>query len=218
MLRRLMLVSQMREGSEDTLIALLQSDAPSIENGQSNRITRYSIFRHEKLLFVYVEHESIEPLIRQFWSERARALLEPWPGLTESRYAIPLNDIYHDDEPSEDVPWRRSGYQPDLRVGSITRLRPDMYASYVFLHYQLQEEKPRQFNKYYMIGSFEQYLFSYQELPEIVEKPRRGKLTTEHSPQNWSAVMQPHFEPWPDTVEDNDEEDIWRKLVEIISK
>lgn len=125
-----------------------------------------------------------------------------------------MNPIYHDDEPDSGLQWRESDYRPEHRVGSLARLKPEMYASYVFLHYQLQEETSRKFNQYYFISSFEQYIFSYQEMPERVRTPRKGKLATHNTPENWGAAMHPHFELWENREKN---EQIWHVLEEIIS-
>lgn len=145
------------------------------------------------------------------WSEELRALLEPWPSLLggETEYVQRLNDIFHDDVPMDDVPWRRPDWKPTRRQGKLARLKPDMYASYVFLHYQLQEELPRGFSKYYTIGSFGPYIFSYEEQPSTVEPKRSGRLSTAETPGDWHAVMHPHFEPWPGSSGDDQ---LWREM------
>ena len=120
-----------------------------------------------------------------------------------------LNDIFHDDVQTDDVPWRRPDWKPARRAGKLARLKPEMYASYVFLHYQLQEEQPRLFSKYYTIGSFGPYIFSYDELPGIVEPPRAGRLDTKRTPADWPAAMLPHFEPWGPEVSEG--EQLWRE-------
>jgi hypothetical protein len=53
-------------------------------------------------------------------------------------------------------------------------------------------------------------MFFYQELPAIVEEPRRsGKLTTSNTPPNWQAVMFPHFILWEDAASG---QEIWRAI------
>ncbi|PRX61505.1 hypothetical protein B0G52_12524 [Cohnella sp. SGD-V74] len=216
-MERVMLVSQTQSNQEEEVVRRLQTGRFSLvsRSAREDGIERLSVFRFGRLLLVYAEYREKRGKDRGFWNEEIERLLEPWPGgESGDRFEVRLNDIFHDDEPSEDVPWRRPGYEPRQRVGSLARLKPEQYASYVFLHYQLQEEKPRGFSKYYIIGSFERFIFSYQELPAQVEPPRKGLLATANTPQDWHGAMEPHFEPWADTAE---EERIWRELEEIVS-
>jgi hypothetical protein len=86
-----------------------------------------------------------------------------------------------------------------------------MVSSYIFSHYQLQEERPGQHDKYWLISLHEDLLFFYQELPPF-PAPRPGKLATTNTPDDWQAVMFPHFEQWDDAPPGAE---IWRP-VELI--
>ncbi len=141
-------------------------------------------------------------------------LLELWPRTAnqqspQPRTFAPMIDIFHCLEPESVEHWRRK--QPiEGILGRIARLKPGMVSSYIFYHYQLQEEKPGSFDKYGIISLHENLIFFYQELPAIVEEPRRrGKLTTNNTPPQWHDVMFPHFILWED-VEPGQE--IWREL------
>ncbi|PYI55574.1 hypothetical protein [Paenibacillus flagellatus] len=97
-------------------------------------------------------------------------------------------------------PGGRDGRSIRERIGSVARLKPEMYASYVFYHYAKQEETPNSFNPTYIIGAHEEVLFSYEEKPA----PARGMGGTRRTwpapvvPDDWHGVMRPHFIPWSD--------------------
>ncbi|TNJ66141.1 hypothetical protein FE784_12045 [Paenibacillus hemerocallicola] len=115
---------------------------------------------------------------------------------------MPMIDIFHDGIPNDAASWR-CNRAVEERIGSIARLKPDWVSSYIYYHYQTQEESPDSFNSTYMIGLLSRLLFSYYELPASVNDPKRiGKLETKLSPGSWHAVMQPHFEPWEGAPED----------------
>ncbi|WP_308637460.1 hypothetical protein [Paenibacillus silvisoli] len=220
---RYMWVSAIKSGMEEAFAVELAGAGVQLRKRLLEQgVQTCSVFREGRYLFTYLEADcdigsgaAAEAEVDSLWSwdERLSALLESWPGIgrEQNAYELRMNDIFHDDVPTEDVPWRRPGYTPTQRVGSLARLKPEQYASYVFLHYQLQEEQPRLFNKYYIIGSFGEYIFSYHELPAIVEPARKGLLATKETPPDWGVAMAPHFDPWPDLQEP------WRVMEELFS-
>ena len=172
----------------------------------------FSLFRWERHLFAYLETD--DESFRLDFPPALRKLLAPWPGESEPRYAAPMVDIFHDGEPVDRKRWR-TGRVVETCVGSLARLKPEQYASYVFYHYQMQEERPESFNQTYIIGAHELLIFSYAELPNSLSgSPRRGKLDTNHTPGGWHELMAPHFEPWTDAGTD---ELLWRRLECICS-
>lgn len=205
-IERFMWVSAIKPGMEEGFVQQLAAQQELLQSSLGERgAIVCSVFREGSYLFTYLEQaigESVER-ISGIWTELGAgtltSLLQAWPSLDGGAmaYELRMNDIFHDDEPMVDeVPWRRAGYRAEQRVGSLARLKPEKYCSYVFLHYQLQEEQPRLFSKYYTIGSFERYIFSYNELPSIVEPSRSGQLSTTNTPPDWGVAMEPHFEPW----------------------
>lgn len=155
-------------------------------------IAVFQAFRHERLMFAYLEGTG--DLAGFDWPEPLHGRFMPWPGSESLARCVTMVDIFHDGDPEQDPGWRE-GYRPERAVGSIARLKPEMYSSYVYYHYQAQEEKPGSFNRSYIIGSFGTLLFSYHELPAPAGKtPLRGKLQTRQTPEHWHAVMEPHFE------------------------
>lgn len=138
----------------------------------------------------------------------ADSVLSAWPGEPRRRLFVPMADIFHYQRPADGDHWRRT--RQTESYGRIARLKPDKVSSYVFYHYQYQEEKPGDGDKYGIIGLNENLLFFYAERPSTVEPaPYEGTLTTQNTPSDWGAVMQPHFIEWPDKQEN---EKIWLNL------
>jgi hypothetical protein len=213
MIKREMRLAQIKRGHKDNFLAEMSSNREDfIAILQNQGCATFSLFEFGSLLFAYYEtiHEEVE--LR--WEERLKQHLEAWPGEQMPRYSVPLLDIFHDNKPNREFAWRNH-VKPLERNGCIARLKPEMYSSYVFYHYQLQEEKPAGFNKYYMIGSHEKYIFSYEEMPAIIDPAPSGLLQTRNTPDNWTKVMLPHFELWED-VQDG-EPLAWKRMEQIIA-
>ncbi|OWA34479.1 hypothetical protein B9G55_16570 [Saccharibacillus sp. O16] len=138
----------------------------------------------------------------------AEAVLSVWPGSSQRRLFVPMMDIFHYQHPVDREHWRRKTQTESY--GRLARLRPEQVSSYVFYHYQYQEEKPGDGDKYGIIGLHENMLFFYAERPSTVEPaPYAGRLNTRQTPEDWGAVMQPHFIEWQDASEN---ERIWLNL------
>lgn len=73
-----------------------------------------------------------------------------------------------------------------------------MISSYIYYHYQLQEERAFTGDKYEIIAMHENLLFGYQEFPKVIEEPVvPGRLNTKGTPENWQdSCMDLHFQPW----------------------
>ncbi|WNR42957.1 hypothetical protein [Paenibacillus roseipurpureus] len=168
----------------------------------------FSLFLRDRVLCVYVEMVVHNPAFD--WAIVVNTDVEPWPYLKGPRYSALMPDIFHDGVPVDPDSWR-SGRTIERRSGSLARLKPDMVASYVFYHYQAQEEKPEHFNKTYVIGLHGTWIFSYGESPAVVsENKPLGKLATRQTPDNWHEVMDPHFDKWPNDV-------IWSPMQHLIT-
>ncbi|MEF2245280.1 hypothetical protein [Paenibacillus sp. IITD108] len=164
-----------------------------------------SIFAFEHSLFIYVEaaFDSKD----WSWPEEVHQWLEPWPDLAEEHtYQVFMPNVFYDGTVSEAQICRQQRESIE-RIGSIAVLKPDMVSSYVFYHYQMQEEMPGSFNQSYCIGLHGALLFSYYELPAIKGASRVGKLATNHTPSNWHDVMAGHF-----TTGQGAEKSVWTKL------
>jgi hypothetical protein len=179
----------------------------------AGRILTASVFHWRDQFFFNYESVSI-PIAPVDLFGRLDDLLNPWPGEEVERYLVPLIDIFHCVEPHGLDHWRRKK-TPARIFAQLARLKPEMVSSYIFYHYQLQEEKPGSFDKYCLIGLNENLLFFYLEHPFVVEPPPApGKLSTSHSPANWQEVMNPHFEFWEDAPPG---QEIWREIETIFT-
>ncbi|MCR2803896.1 hypothetical protein [Paenibacillus soyae] len=170
---------------------------------------RLSLFRCADALFLYYESvtEDVDP---HALFGHCEAALEAWPGEDMLRRWVPMMDIFHYQRPVSEKHWRRT--DPNAKpFARIARLRPEQVASYVFYHYQYQEEKPGDGDKFGMIALHENVMFFYSERPATIEPPPyEGKLSTTETPVDWAAAMLPHFIPWEGS------QDIWREIPLVI--
>lgn len=186
------------EESGEAGIRYLQTGGEAARLIREGRLMTAAGFRWKHNVFLYYEcleeallPEELLPLAGQF--------LTDWPGEDTPRQWIPLMDVFHFNAPADAAHWRRRT-APERQAGRVAHLRPDMAASYVYYHYQLQEERAFPGPKYEIIGMHENLLFGYQEFPAVVEEPvLPGKLATTGTPEVWTdSRMDLHFQPWPD--------------------
>ncbi|NGZ75349.1 hypothetical protein GYN08_08455 [Saccharibacillus sp. VR-M41] len=171
------------------------------------------------------EEADAAPLDAEALFPGAENVLSVWPGERGGRLFVPMTDIFHYRRPDAREPWRKTAApnkgeadrgkaESDLKAGGagggrsseshgrVARLKPDMTASYVFYHYQYQEEKPGDGDKYGIIGLHENLLFFYAERPATIgPPPYEGTLKTRNTPKDWGSAMQPHFIEWRDAPE-----------------
>ncbi|GAA3408724.1 hypothetical protein GCM10020370_45710 [Paenibacillus hodogayensis] len=186
----------MMEGSRDGFVRALEESTPLW--GQELRaqgMVDGCLFEKDGDLYLYLETsgEGFE----WKWPDACREMLQLWPGEKGGcRLAVPMLDIFHDGE-AEGREFR-SGDSVRERIGSLARLKPEMYGSYVFYHYAKQEETPGSFNSTYMIGAHENIIFSYHELPAPKGESQSTRRTWPEpiTPNNWHDIMLPHFIPW----------------------
>lgn len=190
-------------GEREALLALMR------EAG----VSALSVFGGDRHWFLYAETEhdpdkdeiAFEP---ESLFPEAASVLTAWPGEEKRRFFVPMTDIFHYQQPISQEHWRRKSISESY--GRMARLRPDQISSYVFYHYQYQEEKPGDGDQYGMIGLSENLLFFYAERPSTLQPaPYEGKLQTQNTPKDWAAVMQPHFIEWAGVVQD---QKIWLNL------
>lgn len=212
--RRRLYYSQLQSGAATDFRSLLKSHSEALrEEYDTLGLTNVDVFICDLNVCVYMESSVATP--EWDWPASFNRYMETWPAepdcigssnARKHRLAIPMIDIFHDGVPSGE---NRTGKE---RIGSIARLKPDMVSSYIFYHYQKQEESPNSFNESYMIGALGRILFSYHELPATINMDKRtGLLSTDHSPDNWHEVMLPHFEFW----DGEKGESIWRNMDEV---
>ncbi|KRF43800.1 hypothetical protein [Paenibacillus sp. Soil787] len=223
MIHRFLYYSQLRIGTANEFQQIVKEDANALrKEWASLGLSNVSVFSCDLYVCVYTEVLGSSSAPVWDWPMSFDRYLEKWPtepNVCDSssdrlyRLAIPMIDVFHDGLPEDTDSWHGSRSVED-RVGSIARLKPDMVSSYIYYHYQKQEEFPESFNQSYLIGSFGRFLFSYHELPSRVSATKRqGLLTTKNSPINWHEVMYPHFEPWEEAPEG---QHLWRKMERIM--
>lgn len=207
-MKRLLYYSQLRRDSESEFRQMVNTDIESLRRDWSAQgLYDVSIFVLQQFVFIYAEAGSSSEYAEWRWPRYYGRILETWPlvplsmghpsGSTDS-LEVPLIAIFHDGVPSDCSSWRDHRHI-DERIGSVACLRPEMAASYIYYHFQKQEEAASSFNQTYMIGMFGTLIFSYHELPSLTSghKPQ-GLLHTRQSPIHWHDAMLPHFIPWKD--------------------
>lgn len=190
-------------------------------NGMNNKLKEFintgeimtlSVFKWNDNIFTY--YECIDRIIKpeEIFGDISE-LLEKWPGEEKPRCWVPMMDIYHCCEPISAEYWKRK--EPVKRVcARLNRLKPEMVSSYIFYHYQYQEELPGDWAKYPSIFLHENLMFFYTEEPDAPEKtPYSGKLNTSNTPGQWQDLMDKHFYPWED---DPELKKPWKEIEQVI--
>ncbi len=195
---RVLARASIQAGREEEALQAAREDRSgplAIEKGE---VMTLGCFRWERNLFIYAECVG-RPIEAGELLPGAAPFLESWPGQAKERGWITMIDVFHFNEPASLEHWRRKA-AVERRVGRVAHLKPEMAASYIYYHYQLQEEQAFHGPKYEIIAMHENLLFGYQEFPAVVEAPALpGKLATKGTPENWSdSRMDLHFQPWPD--------------------
>lgn len=201
--------AQAKPGQEAAAVAAFQAQANALTPGlQAGDLMTLGVFRLGPHFFAYWERIAT-PHAPDALFGAVDAYLLPWPGRDTLRTFVPMTDIFHWQSPGGVEHWRRK-VTPERISGRLARLKPEMASSYIFYHYQLQEERPGSVDKAGLIALHENLIFFYQEHPAVVEPPAvPGKLHTANTPDHWQDVMFPHFDLWDDTA---DGETIWRSL------
>ena len=102
-------------------------------------------------------------------------------------------EIFHYSVPMSGEQWcRKTEKTPLFR---LNRLKWDKIASYIFYHYQYQEESCGGGNRYGVIFLLGDTLVFYEETPTEEETEKlAGSLKTQNTPHNqWGAIMEDHF-------------------------
>ncbi len=219
MMQRLLYYSQVRQERALDFRLAVKENADSLQKDWHKQgLSDVSVFALDAYVCLYAELSEGSIAEGWDWPETYAQYLEQWPAdptLQQSVYrlAVPMIDIFHDGVPKDMQSWR-STRRVEERIGSIARLKPEWVASYIYYHFQKQEEAPDSFNQTYIIGSLGQLLFSYHELPARNSEPkRRGLLNTNQSPDNWHEVMLPHFEPCESALEG---QRIWSRMDRVL--
>jgi len=198
MIQRYIYRAAWQQGRKEEGIAALAGSGQAQELVRQGRLMTAAAFHWRDNLFLYYECMDHE-IAPEEVAGAAVSYLNDWPGQAEPRKWIRMVDVFHFNEPADTEHWLRKA-PVERRGGRVAHLKPDMVSSYIYYHYQLQEERAFFGPKYEIIGMHENLLFGYQEFPSVVEEPAvQGRLSTKGTPDNWSdSRMELHFQPWDD--------------------
>lgn len=208
--------AQLDDERDETTLAGLRACVEQQRLGmEQGDLMTISLFRWRAHLFCYWESVERETTPEAIFGP-INTKLTDWPGgMGGPRQWVPMMDIYHCLEPISVEDWRRKR-RNDQISGKVARLNSDWVSSYIFYHYQYQEEQPGVWAKYGLITLHEDLIFFYQEMPYVIEAPRRvGKLQTHNTPEDWQAVMYPHFNQWTDAPTG---QEIWRDVELVVHR
>lgn len=147
-----------------------------------------ALSRHDRWLYLYVEAntDTVDP------DSLAEGPMVPFPdGIRWER----ASEVFHYSKPMNANQWRRKLENKEPYVRHCL-LRQEKISSYIYYHYQLQEELPGDGNRYGVIYLFRDNLIFYSEKPgEAETEPHAPGLPTHNSPRSiWGEVMEPHFQ------------------------
>lgn len=197
-MKRCIFRTQLIRGSEDNALTNMKSEKNVKRFVEEGKLMTIAAYRWNKNVFLYYECIQDDIMPQEIF-QTLDEFLENWPGQNEYRKWIPMIDVFHFNEPANYDHWKRK-VPVETRVGRVAHLKPEMISSYIYYHYQLQEERAFLGGKYEIIGIHENLLFHYKELPSIEEEPvAPKKLNTTGTPENWNdSRMDLHFKPWED--------------------
>ena len=158
---------------------------------KDDTVTMLSVFGYRNFLFAYAEGLENQPDPEVLLAEWQDSLLDI-PTEKCFRKWLPMTDIFHYNKPRDAAQWSR-GIQKTPR-GSVVKLVPEKISSYIYYHYQYQEERPGEYDKYGLIGLHNDIIFLYDEDPVQTEAAwYNGELDTLSPHDNWGERMDPHF-------------------------
>jgi hypothetical protein len=197
-MKRLIYRGQFKEGLEEAAKSYMQTEPKAISLVENGLIMTLAAYCWERQVFLYYECIQ-EAILPEAIFTDMEEYLENWPGEPKYRKWVPMIDVFHFNEPLDYDHWIRRE-SVELRRGRVAHLKPEMMSSYIYYHYQLQEERAFLGGKYEIIAMHENLLFGYQEFPNVVEEPIIAKkLHTSGTPANWNdSRMDLHFQPWED--------------------
>lgn len=143
---------------------VLKQDKLVVEEAiKSQKCLTVALYRHENMLFLYMEvlEEELTPI--ELFPELSK-LLALWPqreGMTPWAYMYPI--YYHAIPESIDA-WKRD--EKKIRRGRIAYLKEDKLFSYVYHHKAIVDEGLLEGDRYQFIALHEDILFSYFEEPK----------------------------------------------------
>lgn len=187
-----------KPSQQDAGVQALKEDKKIRQLVEGGTLMTAAAFSWRDNVFLYYESIGRETDPLELTGEAVPYLID-WAGETEPRKWIPMVDVFHFNEPAGYEHWLRKA-PVERRGGRVAHLKREMMASYIYYHYQLQEERAFPGEKYEIIAMHENLLFGYQEFPKVMEEPVvPGRLATKGTPENWGdSRMDLHFQPWED--------------------
>jgi len=206
----------MTENEEKVKESIVNSSERINKKIEEKMILSFSAFCWHGNLFVYYEtinNHKITHILPAEIIENTIVFLRPIPDTNgKEKFFVEMMDIFHGNEPQSIEHWTRKNkdYKGTAR---INRLKPEMYSSYIYYHYQYQEEFPGDGEKYGIIAIDQDLMFYYMEDPSTKEKAvHTGKLNSKNTPkEQWHSIMPEHFLPWEDVSHP------WRDIENIIT-
>lgn len=186
---------------DEKVFAYIEDTKQQIETLlRDGKIYTVTVFSHDNQnLLIYYECVGEETFTPTDLFPDITAYMQPWPGTGQLRWFVPMIDIYHSMQPDgeEESAWHRTEHAEP--IGNMSQMKLDKLSSYIFYHFQLQEERPAGNGKHMSIWMSEDMAILYHEKPDTGwENPRPGMLNTAHTPNNWRDVMIPHFNLFED--------------------
>ncbi|UQZ35550.1 hypothetical protein C2I18_19720 [Paenibacillus sp. PK3_47] len=187
-----------KTGQDGAGLQVLKEDRTAQQLVKEGALMTAAAFSWRDNVFLYYEcvDRELEP---EAVAGAAAPYLIDWPGEQAARKWISMIDVFHFNEPANVEHWLRKD-PVERRGGRVAFLKREMAASYIYYHYQLQEERAFHGGKYDIIAMHENLLFGYQEFPGVTEEPVvPGRLSSKGTPVPWSdSRMDLHFQPWED--------------------
>lgn len=158
----------------------------------AERCLTVALYRHENMLFLYMEALEEDLVPGELLPETSK-LLSLWPersGKTPWAYMYP---IYYHAIPESKEQWSRK--ERKTRRGRIAYLKEDKMFSYVYYHKAIVEEGLLEGDMYQFISLHEDILFSYFEEPKIFTHIKKDVQEESKVINEWLAVdPESHFD------------------------
>lgn len=194
-MERFIYTAKLLEGKENALKLYLESYQKNLESKmENNQLMTISGFILDDQFYLYYEciGEAEKP---ESLFPSAKDYLKQWPN---GSFFARMYDVFHYNRPLSAEHWQRK-QKPQKFWARLAHLKPEKVSSYIYYHYQMQEEKPGNGDKYGIIGLLGNTLFFYCEEPMVQETALYdGLLKTHNTPddKDWQPIMDTHFESW----------------------
>ena len=157
-----------------------------------HRCLTVALYRHENMLFLYLEALE-EELIPSMLFPKLSKLLALWPEKDGMTPWAKMYTIYYHDIPTDEAYWARDGHK--TRRGRIAYLKEDKLFSYTYYHKAIVDEGLLEGDRYQFIALHENILFSYFEEPKIFTHIRKDTDEKSKVIDDWLAVdPESHFD------------------------